>query len=117
MYKRSGNTFQIVRISKTPCIYIYIRTRSIYAASLVRFSQETRARFFSEGGRELQGVFRVRVERNAKGGFLISYNQRLYTTVIDSVGRNWKQWRQRGSGGELMGREIDYLVGLVVTGW
>lgn len=67
-------------------VYIPSRTRSIYPASLVRFSQGTRASFppfysaLDSFREELRGVFRVRVERNAKGGFWS-----VTTSVIDSA--------------------------------
>lgn len=67
-------------------VYIPSRTRSIYSASLVRFSQGTRASFppfysaLDSFREELRGVFRVRVERNAKGGFWS-----VTTSVIDSA--------------------------------
>lgn len=70
-------------------LYIFLLEyiqRSIYPASLVRFSQGTRASFppfysaLDSFREELRGVFRVRVERNAKGGFWS-----VTTSVIDSA--------------------------------
>lgn len=77
--------------------------------------------FFRE---ELRGVFRVRVERNAKGGFWsVTTTGYLRYRFAASCSRDGRNGNNGGSEGErerergLMGWEIDYLVGTVAGWW
>lgn len=70
MYKRSGNTFQIVRISKTPCIYIYIFERALFTRRPLFASRKKHARdSFQKGGGNYKEYFEYALKGTPKGVF------------------------------------------------